>query len=62
MAAAYDGIDFDLECFLVLLDNGADPDLTNPESKKAIDNMLSTLSDAEREMVRERLAGKSGGK
>jgi hypothetical protein len=61
MAAAYDDMGFDLESFLVLLDNGADPDLTNPKSKEAIDNALSKLNDKEREMVRARLAGKAGG-
>ncbi len=50
-----------LECFLLLLDNGANPDLTNPKSTEAIDGMLQSLSDEEREMVRARLAGKAGG-
>ncbi|MDR2946302.1 MAG: ankyrin repeat domain-containing protein [Candidatus Adiutrix sp.] len=63
MAAAYDEMGFDSESFFVLLDNGADPELTNPESKKAMDYVLETqFNGEEREMLRARLAGKSGGK
>ncbi len=62
MAAAGNDMDFSPQCFLLLLDNGADPDLTNPKSKEAIEYALSKLSDKERKMAQARLAGKAGGK